>query len=610
MPYYITDKAEGCSGWAAIKEDGEVIGCHTTKQDAIDQMVAVSISEGMEPGGERAMPDELEEGDFVSWNSSGGRARGRIEYIMREGTLGIPDTDLSINATEDDPAALIRIYRQGAEGWEPTEVFVGHKFSTLTKIDDLEDRALITRQVDLTPPDYMVAAAKRGLRLYAEGEAGDGLQPATVREARLMAQGKVSEDKWRRIGPWIARHLTDLQAVDEEGEITPGLVAHLLWGSGSTRSAALRAQRYAEDVVRRLNEEQSDTRGLEEGMYGWTPRQKYLYDELEDIAETFGKFDQGMGSEGAHYVAESPFASDGLVCSNCAFYEGPRACEIVDGDIDPAGICKFWIIPNELVREETPVPLYRNKNVQVQIRKKEQVDDKAEVETRRVVIQDFECREADNGGMTFRGYAAVFNSDSEPLPFIERIAPGAFDRTLKSRNNVKMYLNHDSTLVLASTRAKTLRLTVDGKGLLADADLPNTTYARDLSELIKRGDVDSMSFGFSVPRGGDTWNDEGTRRELREVRLHEVSVVTGFPAYKATSASLRSIDALAEATGMDANKLAEALTLLENGKELNDDYASMLSETISKLRVAPVMSDKTNSLALKQKHLELLLKQF
>ena len=611
MPYYITDKAAGCSGWAAIKEDGEVIGCHTTKQDAIDQMVAVSISEGMEPGGERAMPDELEEGDFVSWNSSGGRARGRVEYIMREGNLGIPDTDLSITATEDDPAALIRIYRQGAEGWEPTEVFVGHKFSTLTKIEDLDEgdeRSI--RQVDLTPPDYMVAAARRGLRLYADGEAGDGLQPATVREARAMVRGEVSEDKWRRIGPWIARHLTDLQAVDEEGEITPGLVAHLLWGSGATRSAALRAQRYAEDVVRRLNEEQADTRGLEEGMYGWTPRQRYLYDELEDIAETFGKFDQGISSEGAHYVEESPFASDGLVCANCAFYAGARACQIVEGDIAPGGICKFWIIPNELVREETPVPLYRNKNVQVQIRKKEQVNDTAEVETRRVVIQDFECREADNGGMNFRGYAAVFNSDSEPLPFIERIAPGAFDRTLKSKNNVKMYLNHDSTLVLASTRAKTMRLTVDGKGLLADADLPNTTYARDLSELIKRGDVDSMSFGFSVPRGGDTWNDEGTRRELREVRLHEVSVVTGFPAYKATSASLRSIDALAEATGMDANKLAEALTMLENGKELTDDYASMLAETISKLRVAPVMSDKANNLALKQKHLELLLKQF
>ena len=61
---------------------------------------------------------------------------------------------------------------------------------------------------------------------------------------------------------------------------------------------------------------------------------------------------------------------------------------------------------------------------------------------------------------------------------------------------------------------------------------------------------------------------------------------------------------------MDANTLAEALTMLENGKELTDDYASMLAETISKLRVAPVMSDKANNLALKQKHLELLLKQF
>ena len=53
MPYFITDKSPDCAGWATIKEDGEVIGCHTTKQAAIDQMVAVSIAEDMEPGGER-----------------------------------------------------------------------------------------------------------------------------------------------------------------------------------------------------------------------------------------------------------------------------------------------------------------------------------------------------------------------------------------------------------------------------------------------------------------------------------------------------------------------------------------------------------------------------
>ena len=87
--------------------------------------------------GERAEPGELSEGDFVQWDSSGGTARGRIEHVMREGTLGVPGTEFSIDATPEDPAALIRIYSEGDEGWEPTEVLVGHKFSTLTKIDAL-----------------------------------------------------------------------------------------------------------------------------------------------------------------------------------------------------------------------------------------------------------------------------------------------------------------------------------------------------------------------------------------------------------------------------------------------------------------------------------------
>jgi len=87
---------------------------------------------------ERAAPDALSEGDFVSWDSSGGRARGRIEHVMREGTLGVPGTEFSIDASEEDPAALIRIYRDG----EPTETMVGHRFSTLTKIQPIGDRSL------------------------------------------------------------------------------------------------------------------------------------------------------------------------------------------------------------------------------------------------------------------------------------------------------------------------------------------------------------------------------------------------------------------------------------------------------------------------------------
>jgi HK97 family phage prohead protease len=189
--------------------------------------------------------------------------------------------------------------------------------------------------------------------------------------------------------------------------------------------------------------------------------------------------------------------------------------------------------------------------------------------------------------MSFSGYAAVFNSDSEPLPFIERIAPGAFKRSLKSKNNIRMYLNHDSSMLLATTRAKTLRLMEDERGLKVEADLPDTTIGRDLSTLIQRGDVDSMSFGFSVPARGDSWSDDGMVRELKEVRLYEVSVVTGFPAYQATSASVRSLDQLAERTAADVDKLADAITVLEAGSELNDEQASLLLDVVGKLRKKP-----------------------
>ncbi len=96
-----------------------------------------------------------------------------------------------------------------------------------------------------------------------------------------------------------------------------------------------------------------------------------------------------------------------------------------------------------------------------------------------------------------------------------------------------------------------------------------------------------MSFGFSVPRGGDKFSDDGSTRELREVRLYEVSVVTGFPAYEATSASVRSLDKLAQRTALDADKLAEAITVLEAGSELSDDQAAILSEVVGKLRKQP-----------------------
>ena len=82
----------------------------------------------------RAEPDGLQDGDFVQWDSSGGTAKGKIESIEREGSINVPGSEFTIEGTPEDPAALIRIYSEGGDGWEATETLVGHKFSTLTKI--------------------------------------------------------------------------------------------------------------------------------------------------------------------------------------------------------------------------------------------------------------------------------------------------------------------------------------------------------------------------------------------------------------------------------------------------------------------------------------------
>jgi HK97 family phage prohead protease len=220
----------------------------------------------------------------------------------------------------------------------------------------------------------------------------------------------------------------------------------------------------------------------------------------------------------------------------------------------------------------------------------------------RVNVADFEIRETP-AGMTFTGYAAVFNSDSVPLPFIERIAPGAFKRSLQSRNEVKMLWNHDSGEPLASVRGGTLRLTEDARGLKVDATLANTTRGRDVSELIRSKVIDSMSFGFSVIK--DSWSNDGNSRTLEAVRLFEVSIVSA-PAYESTAGtvSVRSADG-----SINADELADALMRLESGEELETQHAQLINDVVSKLtKTEEVQEVEGDILALKKKKLDLLLK--
>ena len=83
---------------------------------------------------ERAAPDALKVGDFVEWDSSGGTARGKVTRIAREGVIDVPDSSFTINASEEDPAALIRVYRKDGDGYNESDTVVGHRFSELRKI--------------------------------------------------------------------------------------------------------------------------------------------------------------------------------------------------------------------------------------------------------------------------------------------------------------------------------------------------------------------------------------------------------------------------------------------------------------------------------------------
>ena len=550
MPYFISDQQDDCDGWATVKEeDGALltIGCHASKQDAVDQMVAVSLAEDMQPGGERDLngpaaivvdiddtlialngdPIEnvvafVKEYDGAVLIVTARREARRDETIAQLDAIGVEYELLQMRG-DRTPEVVYKaaVMKNLFVNWNVELAIennanvraeyarIGVTVLAPSGVDPKELPQMLNRAVDLMLPDYIMEAAEQGLEYYDAGLAGDGIVERTINEARLMADGQVTSDKVIRANAWAARHLVDLDAEynrDPEAEGFPGAgaVAFYLWG------------------INPLDPQ---------------PAMDWFALKAEQI----------QAEERSAFVVSEPRGAT----------------------IDAMTTA---------------------------------------VETRRITVNEFEIRDLGEGdGMAFTGYAAVFNSASEPLPFIERIAPGAFANSLSSRNEIKMFVNHDTTRVLASKRAGTLRLSEDAHGLRVEADLPPTTDGKDLAILMKRGDVDSMSFGFSVPSGGDTWSPDGTTRELREVRLHEVSIVTAFPAYTATSAGVRSLDNLAAATGADAGLLDAAITKLEAGEMLDDDAAMLIESVVQKLRADTTIGDEAKaSLDMKRKQLDLL----
>ncbi len=514
MPYYITDKSDECSAWAVIKDDGEVLGCHDTKESAIDQAVAISIDTDEPFEGERAAVGSLNMGDWVSWSPLDPTVLGKVEMVQDQfAVVEIYEYEKGIFHSSEK-YMLINVFKL-EKVQAPAMLAVELEDEPEEVIEDSPDELPDERAINQEAPAYMRAAARRGLEYYEEGLAGDGVTPKTIAEARLMAEGTVSDDKWIRIAAWIARHLVDLDAPDanpdSENYPSAGVVAHLLWGSGPSKRAAQRAQDYADSVVARITAEETNSMDKEN---------KWL-----DVARAIAlKID------------------------------GPQVKE-------------------------------------------------PEV---RVNTTELEVREDTATGMTFTGYASVFNSPSEDLGgFIEYVAPGAFKRSLQARNEIKLLWNHDSGEPLASLRGGTMQLVEDERGLKVTAQLPNTTRGRDVAELLRTKVIDSMSFGFNVIK--DSWSSDGRTRTLESVRLSEVSVVS-FPAYPSTTATVRSLEST-----IDPDKLADALLRLESGEDLDEAQATLITDVVGKLKAQPeteeVIDNGLDLLDLKKKQFDLLLKR-
>ena len=204
------------------------------------------------------------------------------------------------------------------------------------------------------------------------------------------------------------------------------------------------------------------------------------------------------------------------------------------------------------------------------------------MERRDLPIQELRAS-SDGDQPTISWYPAVFDSLSEDLGgFREIVGRRAFTKTLQE-HDIRALINHDNNWILGRNRADTLKLKADLRGLHAEVTPPDTQYTHDLLANIGLGNITAGSFGFETIR--DDWREQdgAVVRELREVRLFDVSIVT-YPAYlDADGISLRT----AFAGLIDADDLMHPLYRLRAGLPLEDDVLGRYQAALERLRALP-----------------------
>ena len=192
-----------------------------------------------------------------------------------------------------------------------------------------------------------------------------------------------------------------------------------------------------------------------------------------------------------------------------------------------------------------------------------------EMQTREIKVTDLQIRELEDGKRVIEGLIP-YNSRSEWMGFYEYITPTAFNKTIADGADVRALWNHDTTKLLGRVKNGSLRLRSEDDGLHMECDLPKTSYAEDVYNLIREGYNTGMSFGFTTIQ--DKWEeqtDETGRAVpvcyLIEVRLFEVSFCVSFPAYEATGSEARNIRSI-----LDEIKAIKPETLSDEERQAVD----------------------------------------
>lgn len=388
--------------------------------------------------------------------------------------------------------------------------------------------------------DYPQAASDNAARALKHREEHDSDCGTVVgwNTARILANREmVSHDRLPRIYSFLSRAKTYDQGdfFDADGKEICGSVMYAAWGGDEML-------RWAEKTLEQM-EENKNERHIKSVVetdeeivitFGKSEMDESGYDD-EERAEpnelAVGDFVRWSSSGGNAYGRIIQIEVDGELEADSGF--------IVNGTPDdPAALIRLYRYDSESDAYVERKPVL---NVVHRFSTLEKYD--AEVRKSSVVKEqrEFRMENAEYDGNTIRGYAAVYNSDSEWMGgFYEQIEAGAFDSVLD--NDVRAYFNHDENLLLGRVSSGTLRIGTDKRGLYYEVDLPNTTYANDLVELMKRGDVNQSSFAFLIEK--DRWEqrDGLTYRIIEKVsRLLDVSPVAQ-PAYPDATSELKTRD--------------------------------------------------------------------